>query len=529
MSNVHIYCRVSGLAQAEGHSLNEQERAGRAWAGERGLTVASVAREVGDSENRDRPQLNAAIDRLRPGDVFLVYNQDRFSRGGPVDMFVLRDRIEQTGASFHYMTGEVDRSDWGPLKETVDAIIAQREKADIRRRTQGGRRARVADGKPIPGGKPPFGYLWVDAGLKKGGCTRLAIDPMTAPVVRRIFALALAGNPLRAIVRALSADGIPSPLGKDTWTADGVRRILTREIYSTGAWTAFAIRYERKPGGKGYRQVANDDADQVTIPDIAPPLVSREDQAAVLARLATNKAFATRNNPFPEATLLRAGFVRCGHCGWALRVNAPTTRNGARYCCSSYRAGRCANPTITAAALDAAVWAKVRMVILDPRLIEEEAARRRDDGGLERDLAAVEKMLAAIAGKQKRTASAIAAVDDDDAAEPLIAELKSLGERKKAAEREREDLQRRIADAEGDLARVKSLADWCATVAQNLDSLTYDEKRRALEAFGVQVHVWREDAVRDDGTPQDRWQLTMQPRPGASPIVFPATSSTNGS
>jgi hypothetical protein len=176
-----------------------------------------------------------------------------------------------------------------------------------------------------------------------------------------------------------------------------------------------------------------------------------------------------------------------------------------------------------------AIWTHVAAVLRDPAIIAAEVERQRDDGALERDLAAIEKMLAAIAEKQAITARAITAVDDDEAAAPLIAELKALGERKKAAQRDRDNLARRIADAEADRARVRSLADWCATVATNVDRLTYDEKRLALKALGAKVRVWREGAVRDDGTPLPRWELTLRPVASDSSIVYPATSSTSGS
>ena len=440
-SRVHIYNRVSSTAQKDGYSLDDQESACRSWAVERGLPVASVEREVWSGADRDRPKLNAILDRLREGDTFLVYNQDRFSRGGAVDTFVLIDRIEATGAVFQFATGDFDRSEWGPLKQTVDAILAEREREDIRRRTQGGRRARVASGKPIPGGKPPYGYRWLDPDKPKGGKTRLVPDPETAPVVRLIFELALAGESLRAIAASLDARHILTPYGKSSWTAATVRRVLTRQMYSTGAATAYTVHYERRPNGKkGYRQRDTAEEERVQIPDVAPPLVGREDQAAVMARLATNQSFATRNNSNPEATLLRAGFVRCGHCGWAMRVNSASARNGARYCCHTYRKGRCANPVITATPLDTAVWALVAAILRDPAIIAAEVERQRDDGALERDLAAVEKMLAAITEKQAITARAITAVDDDEAAGPLIAELKALGERKKAAQRDRDSL-----------------------------------------------------------------------------------------
>ena len=32
---------------------------------------------------------------------------------------------------------------------------------------------------------------------------------------------------------------------------------------------------------------------------------------------------------------------------------------------------------------------------------------------------------------------------------------------------------------------------WCRTVAENIQELTYDQKRLALDALGVRVTVWR--------------------------------------
>jgi site-specific DNA recombinase len=61
--------------------------------------------------------------------------------------------------------------------------------------------------------------------------------------------------------------------------------------------------------------------EQVLLPDIAPPIVTAEEQAAVLARLAYNQAHAIRNNTRPEATLLRAGFIQCGHCGRSMTAD----------------------------------------------------------------------------------------------------------------------------------------------------------------------------------------------------------------
>jgi site-specific DNA recombinase len=537
-SRVHIYNRVSSPGQADNSSLDAQEADCRQWCAEHGLTVASVAREVWSGADRRRPQFDALLDRLAPGDVVLAYNLDRFSRAGQVETAVALAQIHDAGATLQLVTEPFEQTETGMLFFNMRAWKAATERADIRRRTQRGRRDRAASGKPIPGSKPPYGYAWADARDKDGKLLRerLDLNPETAPIVRDIFDLALSGTSLRAIAAALDARGIATPYGADRWSAGTVRRILLRETYATGDATAYAVRFEPRPKGAAaqpatkrprYSQRPGTDDERITIAGIAPPIVTRDEQAAVAARLAANQQFATRNNAKPETALLRAGFARCGHCGWAMRVNNGSDGR-ARYCCSRYRTGECARPVIMTHILDDAVWGGLRDVLRDPAIIEREVEKHRHDGGLDRDLAAIDKLLVTIAKKQTRTAKAIAAVDDDAAAAPLILELKSLAEQKAEAQAEHEAVHARIADAEAERARVRSLTDWCRTVGANLDTLTYEEKRLALTALGVSVKVWREGATDADGTPLGRYAITMKPAPvaGNAPIVSHGTCST---
>jgi hypothetical protein len=126
----------------------------------------------------------------------------------------------------------------------------------------------------------------------------------------------------------------------------------------------------------------------------------------------------------------------------------------------------------------------VATVLRDPEIIAREVAQRREDGSLPRDLAAVERMLATVADKHARIAKRVAAIDDDDVAAPLMAELHALATSKKTAERERDDLRQRVADAEADTTRLRSLSEWCQRVAANLDALTYDERQLATRLDG---------------------------------------------
>jgi site-specific DNA recombinase len=522
-SRVHIYCRVSSAGQEDGYSLDTQEEACRAWAGERGLAVASVEREVWSGADRQRPQLNAVIDRLLPGDTLLCYALDRFSRS-QVDTAILIDRIEGPGASLQLVTENFGQSAVGTFIRNAKAFANQLRLEEIREATQRGKRARVASGKPLVGKKPPYGYLWCDDRDDHGKPVklRLVIDPETAPVVRRIFDLALGGQSLRGIGKALDADAILTPDGKTRWNQSTIRRILLNPIY-TGTAVAWREIHERKPyGAKGYRERPATEEERTALPGIAPANVSSQEQAAIQPRMEENAARATRNNPSPEATLLRAGFARCGHCGWGMKVNnAGSGRPGSppRYYCNN---PECVRPSIGANLLDAPVWENVAAVLQDPSIIARQVERHRQDGGLNREMAAIERQLLAVAEKQTRTARAIAAVDDDDAAAPLLAELPKLAERKKALQRDRDDLARRATDREAERERVRSLAAWCQRVSANLPALDYAERRHALTWLGVEVRVWQAEKPASGGLPQPCWSGVMQPL-GGDPIVFRST------
>jgi site-specific DNA recombinase len=516
---------VSSAGQEDNTSLDTQEAACRAWAAERGLPVASVAREVWSGGDRYRPELDALIVRLVPGDVLLSYDLDRLSRGEQVDTVIIIDRIESAGASVAFVTLDFEQSETGALLRNVRAFAAALEREKIKERTSRGKQARVASGKPLTGLKAPFGYRWVDPEKKKGSKTRMELDPDTAPVVRMMFDWALAGGTLRGIAARLTKMSIPTPTGNPRWSPAGVRLVLRRTTF-TGTHTVYQTRKERQPNGKYIERPATAE-EQVLLTGIAPAIISPEEHAAVLTQLDYNKANATRHNIYPEATLLRAGYIRCGHCGYVLGVrNAPPAHPtySPIYMCpsSTCKQPGVTQPTIAASIIDPIVWGLVREVLSDPGIIARELDAHRIDGGLDRDLAALDTRLAASATKQTTLARRIAVVSDD-AAEPVMAELELVVAAKRTMEADRAELVRRIADTETDRARVRTLTEWIATVSANLETLTYDERRTALAALGVRVLTHRPGATDETGNPLDRWEVTMQPLSSEGAIALGST------
>ena len=505
-----IYVRVSSTRQeVEGTSLGTQEAACRAHAAERGYTVGAVYRETHTGADLfERPRLSELRETVRRGEtgVVVAYALDRLTRDQAHLGFLLSE-CDHAGAMIELVTERLEDTAEGRLLQSVRGFVAEVERLKFRERSTRGRRARAEAGKPIPGWKAPYGYRWIDADK-----TRLAVDADEATVVRRLFQAAADGTPIRRIAIELAADGIPSPTGRPCWPQSTIHSILKSPTY-TGEPRAFRMRVE-KVRGRGSIFTPRPEAEQVALAaGVAPALVTRATQEAVLARLVRNKAEATRRNADPEATLLRSGFALCGYCGHLLR--AMYSQQGWVYRCrSAERNGSCPGFQIQASILDTAVWERVAAVLTQPDIIAAEVARQQTVSPTADDRLALDRRLAEIDTRRQRAARAVLTLDDEEAAAPLIAEMATLVRQRRALEAERAALVARHEGWEADRDRLTDLAAWCTRVAGALPTLPYAAKRDALAALGVHAHVWRVNAPK-------RWEITMR----IDGIVSATTSS----
>ncbi|MFI6310702.1 recombinase family protein [Nocardia fusca] len=120
-------------------------------------------------------------------------------------------------------------------------------------------------------------------------------DPESARVVRKIVADLLAGLSLKAIVKRLNEEGVPTPQGKGHWMSSTVRKLALRKMN-------IAVRTHR---GQEY-------------PAAWPAIVDRNDHDRVTALLTAPGRSATKSGA--RRHLLSFGIGRCGVCGSTLRV-----------------------------------------------------------------------------------------------------------------------------------------------------------------------------------------------------------------
>jgi site-specific DNA recombinase len=162
------------------------------------------------------------------------------------------------------------------------------ESAKTSRRLRRAMRGNVADG--LPHGRTLFGYRRIyDRTKSTKALVSQEPDPETAPVVRRIFSLYLAGHSTESVAAMLESEDVPTATGRGRWIGATVRRILANAAYA------------------GRRMHNGVDAG----PACWPALVDDSTWERTVARLDARR---TRWDTPSTTKMLLTGLARCGRC-----------------------------------------------------------------------------------------------------------------------------------------------------------------------------------------------------------------------
>ncbi|NQX15083.1 recombinase family protein [Rathayibacter sp. VKM Ac-2857] len=143
MGSVIGYARVSTSDQNAQMQVDALEAAG--------ATRIYVDQGVSGMK-ASRPELDLALDRLKKGDVLLVWRLDRLGRG-TVNTLTLIDSLIAKGVGFRSITEGLDSTTpTGKAMLGMVSIFAELERETIRERTSAGLAAAKAQGRT--GGRP---------------------------------------------------------------------------------------------------------------------------------------------------------------------------------------------------------------------------------------------------------------------------------------------------------------------------------------------------------------------------------------
>lgn len=312
-----IYTRVSSEEQIEGTSLGSQEELCRRYCEQRGIEVAAVFREEGETAKdlslNNRSQFLAALEFCRKAkDVggFVVYRVDRFARNTE-DHFAVRRILSISGTSLYSVTEPIGNKPAEKFIETVLAGAAEYDNAIRKQRCVDGMIARIKQGIwPL---RPPIGYIC--AQHRKRGEKKAVPDqpnPRLFPIVQRALRTYDQGEvtSLVALAEQLNLWGYATLTGKVA-TKQTVDRML-------GKYLRF------------YAGILQDPWSGTEHAGLHIPMIDRGAYERIRLRRAGRRVHAkTKRNHFSPAFPLRR-LIRCAACNAGL-TGAVCRGNGGYY------------------------------------------------------------------------------------------------------------------------------------------------------------------------------------------------------
>ena len=406
-----LYIRLSKEDESEGpsQSVQNQESLLREFVQQHRLSVYDTYVDDGWSGTSfDRPDFQRMIADIEAKKVNMVITKDlsRLGRdyimtGHYMERYFPEHRVRYISLLDGIDTGvDSTANDITPFRAIMNDMYAK----DISKKIKSVKRDKQRKGQFI-GGKPVYGYKMHPTEKNK-----IVIDEEVAPIVRRIFTLALSGMSCRNIAVQLNQEGVPTPAtyaglpvarpGPYTglWSSERISDMLQNETYIGNMVQGRSVKISYK----SKKCLKQDPANWVVVEGTHEPLVDGETFRKV--RMLVNSRKHTRSRTYD---FLLKGLIFCHECGHPLAV---LNRKNARgedvlyFVCRTYqrftKAGVCTCHSIKEKTVTDAVIAKVREVCgayLDPdellpaaRETVENAGKR---SGLEAELQSLQSKI----------------------------------------------------------------------------------------------------------------------------------------
>lgn len=283
----------------------------------------------------DRPKFNELLELVRKGKINCIIVKDfsRFCR----DYIEIGNYLEQLfpflGIRFIAVTDNYDSKNSGTetagLEVAFKNFIADFYSRDTSKKLRSTRSEMAKEGK-FASANAPYGYLKSPEDKHK-----LIVDEETAPVVRKIFELKLAGLSAKKITIILNDSGIPSPAqyalqkkrGMDWrrknsisgWDSTKVIGILKDERYAGNM-----VSLKRTLKGIYGKDTPVDKESWIRVENTHEGIVSYEDF------LRTQETFKTYQKRQPKE-IDRTNAFECAHCGRKLSYSKDRKKLICRY------------------------------------------------------------------------------------------------------------------------------------------------------------------------------------------------------
>ena len=386
--HVALYIRLSKEDENEGpsESVTNQKSLLNEYVQQHRLSVYDTYIDDGWSgTNFDRPDFQRMISDIEAKKVNMVITKDlsRLGRdyimtGHYMERYFPEHRVRYISLLDGIDTGvESSANDITPFRAIMNDMYAK----DISNKIKSVKRDKQRKGQFI-GGKPVYGYKMHPTEKNK-----IVIDKEVAPVVRRIFGMALDGMSCRQIAAQLNTEGVPTPAtyaglpvpnpGPYTglWSSERISDMLQNETYIGNMVQGRQVKISYK----SKKCLHQERKKWVVVEGTHEPLIDAETFRKV--RMLVNSRKHTRSRTYD---FLLKGLIFCHECGYPLAVLNRKNAAGEDvlyFVCRTYqrftKAGVCSCHSIKEQVVTEAVLAKVREACdayLDPNKLQPIAA-----------------------------------------------------------------------------------------------------------------------------------------------------------
>lgn len=344
-----LYCRLSqdDGREGESNSISNQKEMLQAYAKKNGLLHPRFFVDDGFSGTTfDRPAFREMDAMAENGEIGTIVVKDlsRFGRNYLEVGQYLEIRYPTLGIRFIAVQDNVDsESNTGTELMPFSNIFNEWHAATTSKKVRAVWASKAAQGKRVSH-IVPYGYVRDEKDIEVWH-----IDEEAAEVVKRIYALCIAGKGPAQIARILEADRIPTPSehfvanGRNPrskvttipcgWSGDSVADILDNRQYTGCAVNNKSTRVSYKV----HKTILHPEDEYQIIPNMQEAIIPEELWMRV-HELRSHKHRPTRTG----STSIFSGLVFCADCGKKMYfIDTRRKRpNSLHFVCSGYKAGR---------------------------------------------------------------------------------------------------------------------------------------------------------------------------------------------
>lgn len=440
----------------------------------------------------DRPGVKRLFKVLHRYQAVCLYKYDRLGRDQLLNGLIPAVLMSQGVKVLSPIDGDLDPDKpESKMIFNMKGFVAESERIGTRQKTMDATRFMRDSGLVVGNGRPRYGYRYEANNGRKPRAGRDRVkDEITSKVVVRIFKAIADKRSIRSIAAELTADGIPTPMGKRVWNTKAISMIIRDPSYKGDAFQtdhhiSLNIKARSKSGKTYTKRVKG-----------TPKSVGESTPAIVEVELwnTANEQLGKRYKP-PLASLQCSTWLRgrisCGNCGSRMYLEKRPSGQWIASCGNGRRGSKCWT-SAKLSTCEATAWDTLRSGVNHPDLIRNSLLFEKDSTDLdmiEATISNYDKDRRALEARKARVLDHLEVEDDADAIDDLRARQKSLNKEIEGNRRAVEQLRQRLTERDARKAQAEMVMDKVTQHVNAIENADDDLKGNLAEMTSLKVFV----------------------------------------